>query len=211
MAESSVRIEGVADRLKVINWFGIATGVLMIVLPFLGAWWQATVGTGALQLGFSPFYYHVAILGQPITSSLVGFFILAAKLTVIIGGGLMIVGSLTTDRWWGKKLMRFGAMKVFWFVIMLIGLLLVGAFLANNFLPDMLSNMAGGGASIQLDIPYVIGTSTSSIQAQNATISAPITASLTFEFVIAVITAGLGIVTRIYHGRLVDKLDVDVD
>lgn len=201
------------ERLKIINWFGIGAGILMLILPFLGAWWQAEVGSGAMELAFSPFYYHVSFLEQTLSSPLVSFFILAAQLTIIIGGVLMITGSIATDQWWGKKLMRFGAMKVFWFLIMLIALLLLGAFFVNNFLPNMLSGMAGGGGGMttQLQVPYIMGSSTSTIQASGATISAPISTSLTPMFWVAVLTAGLGIAARIYHGRLVKKLGVEVD
>ncbi|KXB03135.1 hypothetical protein AKJ48_04190 [candidate division MSBL1 archaeon SCGC-AAA261O19] len=201
------------ERLKIINWFGIGAGILMLALPFLGAWWQAEVGTGAMELAFSPFYYHVSFLEQTLTSPLVGYFILAAKLMIIIGGALMITGSMATDRWWGKKLMRFGAMKVFWFLIILIALLLLGAFFVNNFLPGILSGMVegGGGVTTQFQVPYIAGSTTSTIQASGATISAPISTSLTSAFWIAVITAGLGIAARIYHGRLVKKLGVEVD
>ena len=191
-----------------VNWFGLVAGVLMLVLPFLGPWWRATVGTGAADVALSPFDYHISLLGRPITSTLIGYFLLATKLSVIIGGALMIAGSVGAKRWWSRRLARFGAMKVFWMVIGLILMLVLGAFLLNNILPSLLSGMAGGAApggpgAMQLNVPYIAGTTTSTFQMGAATVSAPITASLTGVFWVAIVVAALGIAARIYHRRFV--------
>jgi len=187
-----------------INWLGLDAGVLMIILPFLGPWWSATVGTGAMELALSPFDFRISLLEQPISSTLVGYFLLAAKLSVIIGGALMIVGSVGAKRWWGRRLVRFGAMRVFWMIIGLIALLLVGAFFLNSILPSFLGGMVGEDVAMQLNVPYVTGTTTSTIQVGDvATVTAPITTSLTNIFWVAVVAAALGVAARIYHRRFV--------
>ena len=188
-------------RLLQMNWFGLVAGALMLVLPFLGPWWSATVGNGAMDLALSPFDYRISLLEQPITSTLVGYFLLAAKLSVMIGGALMIAGSVEARRWWGRRLVRFGVMRVFWMVIGLIALLLVGAFFLNSILPNLISEMVEGG-SMQVNVPYVEGATTSTIQiGDTATVTAPITASLTGIFWVAVVVAALGVMARIYHRR----------
>jgi len=189
-------------RLPPVNWFGLVAGALMLLLPFLGPWWSATVGAGAMDLALSPFDYRMSLLEQPITSTLIGYFLLAAKLSVMIGGALMIAGSLGPKRWWGRRLVRFGAMRVFWMVIGLIALLLVGALFLNSILPNLISGMVEGG-SMQVKVPYVEGVTTSTIQVDAATITAPITASLTEIFWVAVVVAVLGVAARIYHRRFV--------
>lgn len=191
--------EGIKMRVKTVNWFGVAAGGLMLILPFLGAWWQVELGVEAMKLELSPFYYHMSVLEQPLTSPLVEYLILAAKLTVIVGGSLMIVGSLKTDRWWGRKLMRFGAMKVLWFLVMLLIILVAGAFFINYFLPNLVGGEAG---SVEIQVPYIVGTSNSVIQSEGVTVTAPTSASLTQSFWLAVLTAFLGIAARIYHGRV---------
>ena len=189
-------------RLPPMNWFGLVAGALMLLLPFLGPWWSATVGTGAMDLALSPFDYRISLLEQPITSTLIGYFLLAAKLSVMIGGALMIAGSVGAKRWWGRRLVRFGAMRVFWMIIGLIALLLVGAFFLNSILPSLMSGMVEGG-SMQVNVPYVKGATTSTIQVDAATVTAPITASLTDIFWVAVLVAVLGVAARIYHRRFV--------
>ncbi|MBS3815685.1 MAG: hypothetical protein KGY45_03885 [Hadesarchaea archaeon] len=203
------------SRLLMMNWFGIIAGVLMLILPFLGPWWRASVGTKALEIGISPFYYHVSILGQELSSTLVSYFILAAQLTLIIGGVLMILGSLAPEKWWSKKIVRFGAMKIFWFLIILLALLLVGAYAMNNFLPGLAMNATGTEGvtldlqALDIQVPYITGTTTSTLQASGITIAAPIHADLTPMFWLAVITAGLGIIIRIYHGRLTEEPETE--
>jgi len=187
-------------HLPPMNWFGLVAGALMLLLPFLGPWWSATVGTGAMDLALSPFDYRISLLEQPITSTLIGYFLLAAKLSVMIGGALMIAGSVGPKRWWGRRLVRFGAMRVFWMIVGLIALLLVGALFMNSILPSLMSGMLEGG-SMQINVPYVEGATTSTIQVDAVTITAPITASLTEIFWVAVLVAALGVAARIYHRR----------
>ena len=40
--------ESTPSNLTRINWIGIPTGILMIILPFLGGWWQFTIGDEAI-------------------------------------------------------------------------------------------------------------------------------------------------------------------
>ena len=203
MKTSSPKASKPKTRLPPMNWFGLVAGVLMLLLPFLGPWWHATVGTEAMEVALSPFDYRISLLEQPISSTLVGYFLLAAKISVIIGGVLMISGSVGAKRWWGRRLVRFGAMKVFWMLIGLIALLLLGAFFLNSILPNLISGMVEDG-SMQFNVPYVEGTTTSTIQiGDTATITAPITASLTKIFWVAILVAALGVAARIYHRRLV--------
>lgn len=193
------------DLLHSINWVGLAAGVLMLILPFMGAWWKAIVGEGALEMAFSPFFYKIDIVGASLTSSLVGYFILAAQLTVLIGGGLMIAGSLTANQWWGEKLVRWGAMKVVWMLVMLLVVLVGGALFMNKLLPSLLSGMMGD-LSMNLSLPYLVGTGKASILTKDAVrISGSVTAELTSSFWLAAVTAGLGIGTRFYQSKVIEK------
>lgn len=197
--------------LPAFNWPGLAAGVLMLILPFMGAWWQAEVGDSVLRIALSPFYYEVMLAGQTLTSDLVGYFIIAAKLSVFVGGILMIVGSLTATKWWGRKLVRWGAMRVLWMLVALVAILIIGAFFMNRFLPSLISGMVGNGGegTIELALPYLVGTGSGTIQIEQAvTISAPVTESLTSSFWLAILTAILGVGARIYHGRLLERLGI---
>jgi hypothetical protein len=189
------------------NWFGLVTGGLVLVLPFLGPWWVGTAGTGAMEIALSPFDVAVSLMRQPIQSSLVGLFLLSAKITFVIAGIFMIMASLFPKRWWSKRLFRFGVMKPFWSVVSLLIMLVVGALIFNYVLPSMLSGAfsgaGAGNAVVQINMPYIVGTSVSTIQiGSTATITAPIAFSLTWVFWLAVATGILGIIARIYNRSL---------
>jgi len=190
------------------NWFGLITGILILLLPFLGPWWVGRAGTGAMEIALSPFDMNMSLFGLPIQSSLVGLFLLAAKITFVIAGIFMILASLLPKRWWSKRLFRFGVMKPFWSIISLLIVLAAGALIFNHVLPGLLSGAfsgaGAGNAVVQINMPYISGTAVSTIQiGSTATITAPITFSLTGIFWLAVATAILGIIARIYHRRLV--------
>jgi low affinity Fe/Cu permease len=189
---------------RTINVVGLAAGALMIILPFLGPWWIASVGTGAFEISLSPFDLSIMVFGQPIHSQLVGLLLLAAKIAMIISGVFLILGSLSPKSWWSGRLVRFGVMKPLWAVIGIIIVVVLGAFFINNVLPGILSNaIPDGGASVQITVPYLVGSASATIQmGSQASITAPINLSLTPVFWVAVVTAILGIVARINHRRL---------
>lgn len=184
------------------NWLGIAAGALMIFLPFAGVWWSGSLGAGALEVALSPFDLRISVFGSHLSIFLVELFLLAARITFIIAGALLILGSIWTRRWWSGPLMRFGVMKPFWSVLGLVIILAAGSILVNMVLPMIISSMSGGqGPGLALSVPFIVGSSVSTISIQNVTITAPVTFSLTQSFWLAVVTAGFGIAARIYHRR----------
>lgn len=194
----------IPSKLPSVNWLGLIAGVLMLVLPLLGPWWRASVGAGAVDIAFSPFDYRVSLLGKQISWMLVDYFLLAAKLSVVVGGVLLITGSLRPKRWWSRQLVRFGATKVLWMLIGLLLLMVVGALLANAILPKIVSGMFEG-AEVLPNIPYVQGTATSEIRVMGMVITIPISISITGIFWVAVVSAAMGLAARIYHRRFFPK------
>lgn len=205
--EKGSQESGLIQRLPPFNWPGLATGFLMLIIPFLGPWLSVEAGTGALKVAFSPFHYEVFFAGLELTSSLVTYLILAARLTLLIGGALIIAGSIFPTKWWGKKLVEWGGMKIIISVVLFVVIILIGTFLTNKFLPTILSSLMDAEASMNFGLPYLMGTGQATITAENAvTISAPITISLTPAFWLSVGTVALGVVSRIYHGKLLENL-----
>lgn len=198
-----------SNLLSSINWFGVIAGVFMLALPFMGPWWIGRAGTGAMEIALSPFDLNASFMGQPLSSSLVGLFLLFAKISMLIAGTFMILGSIFTKQWWSRQLVRFGVMKPFWMIIMLMVMLLIGTVIFNSVLPGVISGMAseaggsaGGAVQTSINIPYISGTATSTIAlGSNVAITAPVTLSLTGTFGVAVFVAALCIVARIYHRR----------
>ncbi len=108
---------GLLKRGPPVNWFGIIAGILMIVLPFMGAWWRVVAGVDAAEITLSPFDYGMSLGEQSFISPMFSIFLLAAKLGMIIAGTFMILGSLFPKRWFSPQLIKFGIMRPFWAVI----------------------------------------------------------------------------------------------
>lgn len=188
------------------NWFGLVSGVLFILLPFLGAWWNADVGGGSLEVSFSPFYYEVVFVGEKLTSTLVNYFILAAKLTAWIGGSFLAIGSLRPRSWWGKELFDWGRKKIFWMLIGFVAILVIGALVLNGFFYQIISRFVGSEVSGNLDLPYLLGEGSALLQIEDeATVKAPISFGLTPAFALAVSAAVLGFSAKIFDNRFIRR------
>lgn len=191
-----------ASTTRSVNYIGLAAGILMVALPFLGPWWMTTVGTGAIEITLSPFDLSISVFGHPIHSQLVDILLLASKITMIISGVFLILGSLSSGSWWSGRLVRFGVMKPFWAVVGIVVVLVVGSFLVNNVLPNLIANIVPDGASVNITVPYLVGSSSAVIQmGSQASIVAPIGMSLMPAFWVAILTAILGIAARVNHRR----------
>jgi hypothetical protein len=196
------------DRVLIsFNWFGLVSGILMMLLPFLGPWWIGTVGRGAMEIKLSPFDLSISLLYLPIHSSMIEFFLLAAKITFVVSGVFMLLSSVFPMRWWSRRLFMFGVMKPFWSVVGLVALLIVSGMIFNFALPSVLPSLIGGeqeNVKVNIDVPYVCGSTVSTVEVENmATVTAPVLFSLTGIFWLAVATAVLCIIARFYRRRLV--------
>ncbi|KXB03474.1 hypothetical protein AKJ45_01470 [candidate division MSBL1 archaeon SCGC-AAA261F19] len=184
------------ERAKRVNWIGVAAGVLMLILPFLPwAWWSASVGSGAANVGISPFHVTISGFGEEFSLPIIRYAVLGSKLVVLAGGMLMIVGSIMTERSWSKSLIKFGSTKVLWAILGLVASVLVLSVIGNNFL--------------DLGLPYLFGSETISFSGEvgplempeGVSISLPMTMGFSRGFLLALFTAGLAIAARIFNER----------
>jgi len=139
--------------LRSINWFGLIAGILMIVLPFMGPWWIGQAGTGAtgaFRIATSPFDLSISLMGQPLTSALVGLFLLFTKIAFIIAGIFLILSSLLPTQWWSQRLFRYGVMKPFSQAVFFILPLVIAALVVNVLLPNILPGLLNG-AGLQIN------------------------------------------------------------
>ena len=173
---------------KRVNWVGIVAAIAMLILPFLGAWWRVSAGGEAITTSVSPFNVDIVILGEEISIPIIWYVCLGAKLTIFAGGIIMLLGSIAGGRWWSKKLISFGYSKVPFMVVGLVAMAAIGAWAANTWLG--------------LNLPYVVGSSISTLSFDEADVVLPFSAALTPTFWAAVVVAALAIAARIYHRRL---------
>jgi hypothetical protein len=175
---------------KRVNWFGVAAAIAMLALPFLGAWWRVNVGGEAVTTSVSPFRVTVTALGEEVSIPIIWYVCLGAKLTIFAGGVIMLIGSVTVGKWWSKKLVSFGYSKVPFMVVGLVVMAAIGAWAANTW--------------FGLSLPYVVGSSVSTLSFDGADVILPFSATLTPTFWVAVLVAALAIAARIYHRRFVE-------
>jgi hypothetical protein len=186
-----------------INWPGIIAGILTIMLPFLGGWWVFRLGTEAMIMAVSPFAIDVSIFGETmIVSPLVWWLILGLKLGVVYLGVLLLTGSILSisNRYAtiADIFVRFSARKLLWLVVAFLAMLLIVSVIMNQ-LPGML------GLPLQLQVPYLMGTSSFSIGIESMQLTAPIFMGFTQAFALAVIAAALGIAAWIYQKKFYQK------
>ncbi len=181
-----------------VNPAGLAAGALMLLLPFLGPWWRASLGE-MVEVQLSPFTYRVSILGESLSSRLADYLLFGVRLSVVLGGALLLAGSLFPNRWWSRRLVRFGAMKVLWLVVSLVCLLVLAAAVLNRVVPSMLGEKS---ANIHFSIPYLSGSSAVEISAEGMEARAPMDLSFTWIFWLAVAVGALGVIARVVAGRM---------
>jgi hypothetical protein len=193
-----------SDLLCRVNWPGIIAGLFTIALPFLGMWWQFELGTGAVVMALSPFGVESRIFGESVSSPLFLWITLGLKLAVVYLGVLLLTGSVlsvsTSHTATAELFVRFSARKLSWLVVAFVAGLLIFVVLANR-LPEMV------GLPFQLELPYLIGTSTLSAGVEGMHITIPIVMSFTQAFGIAVVAAALGIVALLYQKKDFYKLN----
>ena len=90
---------------------GVLTMVLLAVSVFV-PWWLFSVGAPAIaQINFSPLNFNVGLLGTTITLPIIFAFNMAALLTLLAGGIVMLIYSVKANKSYSKKLLSFRLQK----------------------------------------------------------------------------------------------------
>ena len=181
-----------------INWIGVAGGaatLLLIAVSLFVPWWKFTVGTATAgnpafaEANFSPVNLNFSILGNALTIPIIWALNMAALLTLLSGGLIMLIYSVKPDKSYSKKLLGFSWNKplfaVVLFVVELVALALLAKSIAGFNVPLM------GSGNIQL--PQM---------AQGVSISVSVFAAFEWPFYFAIVVAGLCLAARLYHRKI---------
>jgi len=183
--------------LKKVNWFGLAGGIMLLVIVLLALvyaspWWQASAAQGVVQADFSPLSYSISILGESVKIPLFWFLNLTSLLFLASSAIAIIVYSLLPDKSYSKHLLGFAYLKPLIILIVFVVVLFVATYLAT-----FLANMFVAGS-----IP-LMGSASFNINADEMTMEIPITTGFTWVFVLAIVAAVLCVVARFYHRKIV--------
>ncbi len=177
-----------------VNWFGLSGGVLILigtVAAVFVPWWQVTIGENLVQANVSPFNTRFNLFGTPLIIPLLFALNIVALLGFAAAGIIMLVYSAIPDRSYSQHLLGFAYKKP------LLGLIL---FVAISFLLTVfIAELTG------IYVP-LYGSSVSTLSerfSQGATISVVITSVFLWPFWLALVSAVLCILARMYHQRIV--------
>jgi hypothetical protein len=192
-----------------INWFGLAGGVLALVVAaasLVFPWWQIIVGDALAKVVLSPTSFGSNVLGATmIVPIMVAVNVVSTLLLVASGIALTVYSVIPTKRY-SKNLLGFAYKKPLVMFVSFVVLL----FLLTNLgaIVSAISNTAAFGSprlsGMNLDLPWS-GTTTiipPNSMTPNATVSIPVSTSFQWTFWLALATAGLCVAARIYHTKL---------
>jgi len=178
--------------LKRMNWFGLAGGILLLVIVLFSLlyaypWWQILVGDGAGEAKISPVSYDATIMGNKITTPLIWYLNVTSVLSLVASAIAIIIYSIMPNKSYSKHLLGFAYKKPLIMLVIFVVLLFAATSIANAF--------------IGIAIP-VAGASTITLGAGSMMMEAPITTGFTWVFWLAVVAAVLCVAARFYHKRI---------
>jgi len=112
---------------------------------------------------------------------------------------MLIAGSIMQSEK-GRKLLKYGSGKVIWPTVMFFIVLVLGAFLINNYMTGFMP--IDGAEEIQeepdvdINVPYLVGTSTTRVQLENMEASFPVTKSFQSPILLGILAMSLALVSR---------------
>ncbi|MCL1970137.1 MAG: hypothetical protein FWF66_01550 [Candidatus Bathyarchaeota archaeon] len=185
-------IQSLRKSLIKLNWFGIAGGILtltVIIVSLYRPWWQLTIGD-AVKINVSPIYTNFGLLGTHFTIPLLYALNIGSILTFLCSGIIMLIYSLAPTKPYAKDLLDFAWKKPLYSVITSTTCLTLIILISQAFL--------------DMHIP-LIGTSLVTLPTQftteNVSITVLATSAFQWPLYLAITTAALCILARIYHKK----------
>ena len=176
-----------------INWFGLAAGIITLVVVVVSLflpWWQLTIGDKLIQVNASPMNTNFGLLSLQFTIPLIWAWNLASILTFVAAGLVMLLYSVIPTKSYSKELLGFSYKKPIYALISFVAGLLVLVAIAS-FLGVSIPVM--GSSNVALPTQFM---------PMGASISVLVSGSFQLPFWLAVAAAALCIVARIYHMRI---------
>jgi uncharacterized integral membrane protein len=184
-------------KTKQINWFALIGGILILVLLPISiyfSWWQLAIGKNLLTINVSPVNTNITLFGTQFSAPLIWAMNLTGSLTFLASGIIMLIYALIPAKPYSIDLLSFAYRKPLYIVILYLAGLLVMTFAAQAFL--------GQGIPIIGSTNLVLPSS----MTMGANISVLVTSAFQWPFYLAIITAGLSIIARVYHIKLTKTL-----
>ncbi|MGD0406412.1 MAG: hypothetical protein ABSB10_07165 [Candidatus Bathyarchaeia archaeon] len=176
-----------------INWFGLAAGIITLVVVVVSLflpWWQLTIGDKLIQVNASPMNTNFGLLSLQFTIPLIWAWNLASILTFVAAGLVMLLYSVIPTKSYSKELLGFSYKKPIYALISFVAGLLVLVAIAS-FLGVSIPVM--GSSNVALPTQFM---------PMGASISVLVSGSFQLPFWLAIVAAALCIAARLYHRRV---------
>ncbi len=180
-------------QLDRINWFGVAGGILtllVIVVSLYNPWWQLTVGENLMKVNASPMNTNFGLLGTQFTIPLIYALNIGSILTFLFSGTIMLIYSVMPTKPYAKDLLGFSWKKPLYAIIFSVAGLAVIILIVQTILG--LNIPLVGTGQIILPSQYTMG----------ANISVLVSSAFQWPLYLAGVAAGLCIIARIYHRKV---------
>ena len=191
---------------RLINWFGLVAGVLMLVvvsLSFFTPWWQLQVGSNLATVNADPFYSNFGVLGLKFVVPILLALNIGTMVLFVISGALLILYSIKPLKSYGKELLCYGYKRPIYTIIGFIIVLTLIAYVV----PGIINAISGGQANLASPLFPLIGTSTiqlptgifSGSSSNSIQVGISVITSFQYTFYLAVAATILAIIARFYH------------
>jgi hypothetical protein len=179
--------------LSQINWFGLAAGILTLIVILVSLyypWWQLVIGKDTVKINVSPMNTNFGLLGTHFTIPLIYALNIGSILTFLCSGIIMLIYSISPNKPYAKELLDFSWKKPLYSVItstLCLTLIILTA-----------------QAIFKMNIP-LIGTALINLPTEfteGVNISVLATANFQWPLYLALTTAILCIIAKIYHKKL---------
>jgi MFS family permease len=173
-------------------------------------WWSARLmDFGATRV----FWMAISLVMSPLIGAFIvnkilpggqtlTIYILGATISIIIAVLFKYLASKFLKKWWSKRLMKL-ATNVLLMIAGVFIVLAVCVFIVGKFLPSGISSIVPAGGTLNVNVPYVSGSATTtfsmSMGGGQATLTLPISMGLMSGFALAIVTAVFSILAWIYH------------
>jgi hypothetical protein len=182
----------ITQKLAKINWFGIAGGILtliVIIVSIYHPWWQLTIAEDAVKINVSPMNTNFGLFGVSFTIPLIYALNIGSILTFLCSGIIMLIYSTIPTKPYAKDLLNFAWRKPLYSVITstlcLLSIILIAQTVLDMQIPLI------GKATVTLPQYFTEGTHITVIAS----------AAFQWPLYLAITAALLCITAKIYHKK----------
>ena len=165
--------------------------ILLVAVSVFVPWWQLRVGDSVVAANVSPIYTNFDLIGNSFTVPLVFAINLSCILLSVAGGVVMLLYSVMPTKPYAKRLLGFSYRTPLLFIIVFV----IGLFVLTFLIQALFGFSVPIVGSTVIQLPQYM-------MPEGMNVSVQLSADFLWPFYLAIVSAVLCIVARVYHSRL---------